>query len=257
MPARRPFIGGNFKCNGSLDFIKSHVASIASHKIPESVDVVVAPSFVHLSTAIAANTSKCLKIAAQNVYLEGNGAWTGETSVEMLLDMGLSYVIVGHSERRRIMGETNEQSAKKAKRALDKGMTVIFCTGETLDERKANNTMEVNIAQLEALKKEIGESKKLWENVVIAYEPVWSIGTGVVATPEQAEEVHVGLRKWFAEKVCAEGAQHIRIIYGGSANGSNCEKLGQCPNIDGFLVGGASLKPEFTTMIDILAKTRA
>nr|2YC6_A Chain A, Triosephosphate Isomerase [Giardia intestinalis]4BI6_A Chain A, TRIOSEPHOSPHATE ISOMERASE [Giardia intestinalis] len=256
MPARRPFIGGNFKCNGSLDFIKSHVAAIAAHKIPDSVDVVIAPSAVHLSTAIAANTSKQLRIAAQNVYLEGNGAWTGETSVEMLQDMGLKHVIVGHSERRRIMGETDEQSAKKAKRALEKGMTVIFCVGETLDERKANRTMEVNIAQLEALGKELGESKMLWKEVVIAYEPVWSIGTGVVATPEQAEEVHVGLRKWFVEKVAAEGAQHIRIIYGGSANGSNNEKLGQCPNIDGFLVGGASLKPEFMTMIDILTKTR-
>lgn len=257
MPARRPFIGGNFKCNGSLAFIKSHVFAIASHNIPDSVDVIIAPSSVHLSTAIAANTSKQLKIAAQNVYFEGNGAWTGETSVEMLLDMDLSHVIIGHSERRRIMGETNEQSAKKAKRALEKGMIVIFCIGETLDERKANKTMDVNIAQLEALNNELGDTKKLWKNVVIAYEPVWSIGTGVVATPEQAEEVHMGLRKWFAEKVCSEGAQHIRIIYGGSANSGNCEKLGQCQNIDGFLVGGASLKPEFMTMIDILAKTRA
>lgn len=134
-------------------------------------------------------------------------------------------------------------------------MTVIFCVGETLDERKANRTMEVNIAQLEALGKELGESKMLWKEVVIAYEPVWSIGTGVVATPEQAEEVH-GAPK----VVCGEGLCRGRTAYPyhlrGSANGSNCEKLGQCPNIDGFLVGGASLKPEFMTMIDILTKTR-
>lgn len=113
MPARRPFIGGNFKCNGSLDFIKSHVAAIAAHKIPDSVDVVIAPSAVHLSTAIAANTSKQLRIAAQNVYPEGNGAWTGETSVEMLQDMGLKHVIVGHSERRRIMGRPTSKAPRR------------------------------------------------------------------------------------------------------------------------------------------------
>lgn len=252
---RRPFIGGNFKCNGTKDFIKTHVAAIAGHKIPEGIDVAIAPAMPHLLFAQEVNTNKALKISSQNVYLQPPGAWTGEVSVEMLKDLGIEMTLVGHSERRRIMGETDEQSAQKAARALASGMTVLFCIGETLDERNAGKTMDVNIQQLEALRVAIKEPSH-WDHIVIAYEPVWSIGTGVVATPEQAEEVHSQLRKWVSEKVCPKVAESIRIIYGGSANKGNCENLGKCPNIDGFLVGGASLKPEFCEMIDILARVK-
>lgn len=255
---RVPFIGGNFKCNGSTDFIKAHVAKLAAHSIPAGVEVCIAPSMVHLHLAATVNTNKSLHVAAQNVYIQPSGAWTGETSVEMLKDMGVTYTLVGHSERRRIIGECNTLSAEKALRALQHGMTVLFCTGETLQEREAGKTMQVNIEQLQALKNQIDKAgdKGLWKGVVIAYEPVWSIGTGVTATPEQAQEVHASLRAWVAEHVCKDLAASIRIIYGGSANIKNCGALGKCPDIDGFLVGGASLKDEFLAMVDSLAATK-
>jgi triosephosphate isomerase len=195
-----------------------------------------------------------IQVVCQNIYIQKPGAWTGEIAIEQLQDLKLKTVLVGHSERRRIIGESNELCAKKAARALELGMHVIFCIGETLDERNAKKVDEVNFAQMEELRKLIKEEQ--WANVVIAYEPVWSIGTGVVASPQQAQEVHVSLRKWLSDKVSAKVAEAIRIQYGGSVTAKNCKELSECPDIDGFLVGGASLKPEFVEIVKITEQVK-
>ena len=180
----------------------------------------------------------------------GVGAYTGEISGDLLKDLGINWTLAGHSERRAgfgMPGETNEIVAKKAKAGLKAGLNVILCIGETLAARENDETMNVLVKQLSAVTKELKPED--WNNIVLAYEPVWAIGTGKVATPEQAEEVHNQLRQWLATNVSPEIAKTIRIIYGGSVNGKNCNSLIACPNVDGFLVGGAALKPEFVDII--------
>jgi len=168
----------------------------------------------------------------------------------MLADEDIPWVILGHSERRTIFREIDDEVGEKTQAALSNGIKVILCVGETLEEREAGKTLEIVERQLNAVaKKEID-----WSNIVIAYEPVWAIGTGKVATPEQAEEVHADIRKWLASAISEEAAKKTRIIYGGSVNGKNCTDLAAKPNIDGFLVGGASLKPEFLDIIACNAK---
>ncbi|KAK9755230.1 hypothetical protein RND81_01G011300 [Saponaria officinalis] len=163
----------------------------------------------------------------------------------MLVNLGINWVILGHSERRALLNETNEFVADKVAYALSQGLKVIACVGETLEQREAGTTMEVVAAQTKA----IADLVTNWDNVVVAYEPVWAIGTGKVASPAQAQEVHLELRKWLKDNVGAEVAESTRIIYGGSVNGGNCKELAAQPDVDGFLVGGASLKPEFIEIV--------
>lgn len=182
----------------------------------------------------------------------GFGAYTGEISAQMLLDSGVQWTLTGHSERRigfGIPGETNELVGRKTAVAVQAGMSVIACIGEQLADRENGTTMEVCSAQLAAISAQLQPED--WAKVVIAYEPVWAIGTGKVATPEQAEETHRQIREWVAAHVSAEVAAAVRIVYGGSVKGSNCRALIACPNIDGFLVGGASLLPEFADIIKV------
>lgn len=169
-------------------------------------------------------------------------------SVEMLVNLNIPWVILGHSERRLILNESNEFVGDKVAYALSQGLKVIACVGETLEQRESGSTMAVVAAQTKA----IAERVLNWDNIVLAYEPVWAIGTGKVATPAQAQEVHTELRKWLHENTGPEVAASVRIIYGGSVNGKNCKELAAQPDVDGFLVGGASLKPEF---IDIIASS--
>lgn len=165
----------------------------------------------------------------------------------MLIDLGVKWVILGHSERRHIIKESDDLIAEKTKYAISKGLPVIYCIGEQLEEREAGNTLNVCARQMDALKSKL--SKEDWGNVVIAYEPVWAIGTGKVATPEQAQEVHASVRSWVEKNIGSDTAAMIRIIYGGSVNAGNCKELAKKEDIDGFLVGGASLKPEFVDII--------
>ncbi|KAI0509827.1 hypothetical protein KFK09_010424 [Dendrobium nobile] len=165
---------------------------------------------------------------------------------EMLVNLGVTWVIIGHSERRALLGESNEFVGEKVAYALSQGLKVIACVGETLEQREAGSTVDVVSAQTKAIAERISD----WTNVVVAYEPVWAIGTGKVATPAQAQEVHFELRKWLKENVSAEVAESTRIIYGGSVNGANSKELAGQPDVDGFLVGGASLKPEFVDIIN-------
>lgn len=244
---RRYVIGGNWKCNGTKQSVKDLVELLNKVEIDtEQMEVVVAPPALHLETVQRLVQQK-INVCAQNVSLTGMGAYTGEISAEHLVDFGIKWTITGHSERRAYYGETDDIVAQKTKRALEHGLKVIFCIGESLEERNADKTMDVLRRQTSALAKIISEEQ--WENVVVAYEPVWAIGTGVVATPQQAQEAHKNLRTWVAENVSGEVAQQLRIIYGGSVKGDNCTELIALHDVDGFLVGGASLKPEFDTII--------
>lgn len=178
------------------------------------------------------------------------GAYTGEMNAAQAADLGLKYTLVGHSERRTLYNESDEEVAKKTKSALDTGLTVILCIGETLQEREAHKTDEVNARQLTAVRQLV----RSWNKIIIAYEPVWAIGTGKTATPVQAQDAHAQIRSWLVSNVSEEAAARIRIIYGGSVNEKNAEQLISQPDIDGFLVGGASLKPAFSSIVDACQK---
>uniref|UniRef100_H3G874 glyceraldehyde-3-phosphate dehydrogenase (phosphorylating) n=1 Tax=Phytophthora ramorum TaxID=164328 RepID=H3G874_PHYRM len=242
--SRKFFVGGNWKCNGSLGQAQELVGMLNTAKIPAGVEVVVAPSQVHAAT-VKASLRADVRVSGQDVWKQGNGAFTGETSAEMLKDLGAEYTLVGHSERRE-KGETNEVVAKKAAYALEKGLAVIACIGETKELREANKTVAYITEQLDAYAAEIND----WTNVVIAYEPIWAIGTGLTASPEQAQDVHASIRAWLKEKVSPEAAEKTRVIYGGSVGAKNAPELSQKEDIDGFLVGGASLKPDFLQIIN-------
>ncbi|KAK4562413.1 hypothetical protein RGQ29_005051 [Quercus rubra] len=240
------FVGGNWKCNGTKDSITKLISDLNSAKLETDVDVVVAPPFVYIDQ-VKNTLSDRIEISGQNSWVGKGGAFTGEISVEQLKDIGAKWVILGHSERRHVIGEDDQFIGKKAAYALSEGLGVIACIGEKLEERESGKTFDVCFQQLKAF----ADAVSSWDNIVIAYEPVWAIGTGKVATPLQAQEVHVAVRDWLKKNVSAEVASKTRIIYGGSVNGGNCAELAKQEDIDGFLVGGASLKgPEFATIVN-------
>ncbi|CAL9115320.1 unnamed protein product [Musa textilis] len=240
------FVGGNWKCNGTKDSITKLVADLNDAKLENDVDIVVAPPYIYVDQVKQSLTDR-IEISAQNCWVGKGGAFTGEISAEQLIDIGCKWVILGHSERRHIIGEDDQFIEKKAAFALSQNLKVIACIGEKLEEREAGKTFDVCFQQMKAF----ADSISNWTDVVIAYEPVWAIGTGKVATPQQAQEVHAALRDWLKKNVSAEVASFTRIIYGGSVNGSNCSELAKQEDIDGFLVGGASLKgPEFAIIIN-------
>lgn len=244
--ARKFFVGGNWKCNGTTEEVKKIVTMLNKAEVPSDdvVEVVVSPPFVFLSFVKSLMRSD-FEVAAQNCWVRKGGAFTGEISAEMLVNLGIPWVILGHSERRSLLKESDEFVGDKVSYALSQGLKVIACVGETLEQRESGSTMAVVAAQTKAISDKVSN----WTNVVLAYEPVWAIGTGKVATPAQAQEVHSDLRKWLKDNVSAEVAESTRIIYGGSVNGANCKELAAQPDVDGFLVGGASLKPEFIDII--------
>ncbi|KAI3652856.1 hypothetical protein MP228_002281 [Amoeboaphelidium protococcarum] len=244
---RKFFVGGNWKLNGSTSECDKLVQQLNDAQFDQSkVEVVVAPPSIYLSHVQSKVNSNIL-VSSQNCYLENKGAFTGEISPAMLKDIGVQWTILGHSERRTLFKEDDELICKKVAFALSQGLKVIFCIGETLEERESNKTLQVIERQLNALKKQVPSDLS---NIVIAYEPVWAIGTGKVATAQQAQEAHESIRKW-VEKSGYGGqvADSVRVIYGGSVNAKNCAELAQERDIDGFLVGGASLKPEFSDII--------
>jgi len=242
--ARKFFVGGNFKMNGTSSSIKEIVNNLNSASLDPNVEVVIAPPAVYLPL-VRDTIKNNIAPAAQNVYHKPNGAFTGEISVSQLADLSIPWTILGHSERRTILGETDEVVSQKTKYATENGISVIWCCGESLEEREAGKTVEVVTKQLESLKSHIQD----WSKIVIAYEPIWAIGTGKVATTEQAQEVHKAIRDWL-KSVSQKVADETRILYGGSVNEKNCGELGKQPDIDGFLVGGASLKPAFVDIIN-------
>jgi triosephosphate isomerase len=235
--ARKFFVGGNFKMNGSKSSIKSIVENLNNATLDPNVEVVISPPAAYLSYT-REHLKSGIEVAAQNVFNKPDGAFTGETSVSQLKDLGITWTILGHSERRTILKESDDDVSSKTKFATENGISVIWCCGESLEQREAGQTVDVVTKQLESLKSQISD----WSKIVIAYEPIWAIGTGKVATTEQAQEVHKAIRDWL-KSVSDKVADETRILYGGSVNEKNSGELSKQPDIDGFLVGGASLKP--------------
>lgn len=266
--SRKFCVGGNWKMNGDVKSITELAKILKTGPLDPNVEVVVGCPAVYISFArsllpesisiagqvrnqfeiniFIALSMSILFLYFQNAYKVKSGAFTGEIAPAQLKDVGADWVILGHSERRQIFGETDELVAEKTAFALSEGLKVIACIGETLQEREAGQTEAVVFRQMKALAAQI----KDWTNVVVAYEPVWAIGTGKTATPAQAQEVHAALRKWLVENVSAAVSASLRIQYGGSVTAANCRELASQGDIDGFLVGGASLKPEFVEIVN-------
>jgi triosephosphate isomerase len=236
---RRPFLAANWKMNKTVDetvmFLKEFIPMVDDAK---DADIVIAPPFTALHAASQLLHNSAISLAAQNVFYEDKGAFTGEVAPPMLTDVGCAYVIIGHSERRQYFNETDEIVNKKIKAAKKHGLDVIFCIGESLRERESGETLDV-------LKREIEEGLKDVppEGIVVAYEPIWAIGTGKTAAPEQAQEAHRYIRHRLTF-IYGDKADEIRILYGGSVTPENIVSLMACPDVDGALVGGASLKPD-------------
>ena len=228
--------------NNNLEETEALLSELSA-KLPNThADVVVAPTYVNLATAQRNLQSSAIKVAAQNMHFAENGAYTGEISADMLLNIHVDTVILGHSERRSYFGEDDALLAKKVQTALDKNMTIIFCFGEELEERKSDNHFTVVESQLKNALFQLDGTA--WENIVLAYEPVWAIGTGETATPEQAQEMHAFIRKTISEAYGDAIAEEVSILYGGSVKPTNAEDIFGKPDVDGGLIGGASLKAD-------------
>ncbi|MBO1923491.1 triose-phosphate isomerase [Thiomicrorhabdus sp. 6S3-12] len=240
---RKPFVAGNWKMHGSKASIESLVDGLnAQAEQIENVDMAVCPPAIYIDFVQGSLTTGKIAVGAQNIAEEPvQGAFTGETSVEMIKDLGCAYVILGHSERRAIYGETDAQVASKVKVALDAGVTPILCVGETLDERESGVMEKVIATQIDAVVDVVGI--EAFEKIVIAYEPVWAIGTGKTASPEQAQEVHAFIRGKLAG-LNAAVADKVIIQYGGSVKPDNAAELFVQADIDGGLIGGASLNAD-------------
>ncbi|MBR3837101.1 MAG: triose-phosphate isomerase [Clostridia bacterium] len=244
---RKTIIAGNWKMNKTPSEAAELAAAIAQIQ-GAKCEVVICPPFVDLFYAKKAIEGSCVKLGAQNCHFKESGAFTGEISADMLIEAGCEYVIIGHSERRQYFAETDETVNLRTKAALAKGLKVIVCVGETREERENGITENVIDRQIRLGLKDL--SKEEMANVVIAYEPVWAIGTGLTATNEQAEEVCKFIRGLIAKLFDADVAEETTIQYGGSMNAGNCAALLAMPNIDGGLIGGAALKPaDFATII--------
>lgn len=231
---RKPLVAGNWKMHGSREFVASHLQALQDSLPVDGVEVAVFPPFVYLAQASAMVREGNIALGAQTLCPEPEGAFTGEVSGDMLRDVGCSLVLVGHSERRQLYGEDNKAVAARFAAALKAGLTPVLCLGETLAEREADKTLDVVGAQLRAVMADNGPDAVA--AAIIAYEPVWAIGTGKTATPEQAQAVHGAVRE-----MLPDGGQATRILYGGSVKAANAAELFSQTDIDGALVGGASL----------------
>lgn len=242
---RKPMIAGNWKMHMTTKEARDLVSGILQQTKdvdPGNVDILVAPPYTALMAVAELLNGTPILLAGQNMHWEEKGAFTGEISPVMLKEVGCSHVIIGHSERRQYFGETNETVNKKLHAAFSHDLTPILCVGESLEQREANQTFTIIEEELkEGLN---GLTTKQVRSMILAYEPIWAIGTGKTASPEQAEEVHAFIRKWLREQVEKEAAEEIRILYGGSVKPENIEGLMTMENIDGGLVGGASLKAD-------------
>ena len=241
---RRKIVAGNWKMNTSVAEGVALAKAVAAGaiEVPSDVDIIIAPPFTHIVPVAEAVAGSRIAVSAQNCADEPKGAYTGEVAASMIAGAGCRYVILGHSERRQYYGETSEKLVKKMRLALAEGLKPIYCVGEKLEERNAGNHFAVVGAQLAEVLFELTPEEA--SKVVIAYEPVWAIGTGVTATSAQAQEIHAFIRGSLAGKFGSEFAAEISILYGGSCKPSNAAELFACPDIDGGLIGGASLKAE-------------
>ncbi|MFT6815005.1 MAG: triosephosphate isomerase [Sphingobacteriales bacterium] len=256
---RKKIVAGNWKMNTTYEGglkLASEIINMVQDEGDYLVEVILAPPYTHLSSiSKLIPTNSCVKLGAQNCHLEDSGAFTGEVSLPMLESIGVNSIILGHSERRKYYHESDKDVAKKTKKALDLGISPIICVGETEEQRAANKHFLLVKKQLEeAAFHTLNEDE--FSKVIIAYEPVWAIGTGKTASPEQAQEMHQYIRKCIAETYSISIAEGCTILYGGSCNEQSAENLFSQPDIDGGLIGGSALKSrEFMNIIKILAKS--
>ena len=249
---RVPFVAANWKMHKTVSEAVSYVTAFRMHKYPASdVEVVLAPPFTAIHAMAQALAETATRVAGQDLHWEASGAFTGEVSAQMLKEAGASHVIVGHSERRHVFGETDEEVNRKVRAAIEAGLTPIVCVGETLTERESDQTLAVLDRQLEGGLR--GVTGAQVGDAIVAYEPVWAIGTGRVATPEQAQEAHAHIRSRLAQMFGNESGERCRIIYGGSVKPSNVAELSGQLDVDGALVGGAGLGPD--SFAEIVAKS--
>ena len=239
---RKQIVAGNWKMNCDLSQTEYLLSQLKQQKLSNNTSVIVSPPFTNLYNTFESLRETPITVAAQNMHQATYGAYTGEVSAAMLKSIGVTTVILGHSERRAYFGEDNALLAQKVTTALEAEMTIIFCFGEELDDRKANGHFDL-------VKQQLGEglfhiSKNNWARVILAYEPVWAIGTGETASPEQAQEMHAFIRKSVAEKYSQSIADGVSILYGGSVKPSNAAEIFEKPDVDGGLIGGASLNAE-------------
>ena len=236
---RSKIVAGNWKMNKNLSETKALLSELLE-KLPKTeAEVIVAPTYVNLESAARILQSSDIKVAAQNMHFAKSGAYTGEISADMLLNINVDTVIIGHSERRAYFGETDDLLAKKVEAALANNMQVIFCFGEELEERKSGNHFNVVESQLK--NGLFNLPAEAWQHIVLAYEPVWAIGTGETASPEQAQEMHAFIRKTITEAYDSSIANEVSILYGGSVKPSNAQEIFSKPDVDGGLIGGAAL----------------
>ena len=240
MTSRTPIIAGNWKMHNTLAESAALVEALKKADNKNHAEIIVAPSYTSLAEVARLAKASAIEVAAQDVHWEDKGAFTSAVSPVQAKDAGATHTILGHSERRSVFGDTDEILNKKAAAALRHGLTIIFCVGETLQQREANETISVKGFTAEQLK-----------GLIIAYEPVWAIGTGKTATPDQAQEVHAAIRKFLAGKYGQEFADATRILYGGSVKDTNVDEIMAQPDVDGALVGGQALIAEkFTRIIN-------
>ncbi len=239
---RDQIVAGNWKMNNDQSQTQTLLNTLKNHKKPENVRVMVAPAFTQLSQCVTLLEEDMISVTAQNVNAAASGAYTGEVSVDMLKGVGVNTVILGHSERRSLYHENNTSLSDKVNTAIEAGMEIIFCFGEQLEERKSNRHFEVVKEQLsEAL---FHLSAEVWSQIVLAYEPVWAIGTGETASPAQAQEMHAFIRNLIQDHYTADLAQKVAILYGGSVKPGNAQEIFSMEDVDGGLIGGASLNAE-------------
>lgn len=248
---RQKIVAGNWKMNNGKGKTKNLITELQEEIKDLTLDntrVIIAPSFINLESAVTQTEDTKIEVVAQNMHQAKNGAYTGEVSADMLKSVGIRTVIIGHSERRAIFKESDEILAEKVNAALANGLEVIFCFGEKLEERKTDNHLLEVGSQLRNSILHIAAED--WSKVILAYEPVWAIGTGETASPEQAQEMHAFIRNVIAKKYTQEIADNLSILYGGSVKPANAKEIFSKPDVDGGLIGGASLKAvDFSSII--------
>jgi triosephosphate isomerase len=242
---RTKIVAGNWKMNKNINDSRALVNEIIANIDKDSLDntrVIVAPPYVNLSAVVESANNSTVEVAAQNMHQAESGAFTGEISAEMLKSVGVNIVLIGHSERREYFNEGSHLLTKKVEQALEHKMNVIFCFGEKLEDRQSNNHFEVVKEQLQDSLFHLNDVD--WDSIILAYEPVWAIGTGETASPAQAQEMHAFIRNLIAENYDQDLADRISILYGGSVKPANAEEIFSKPDVDGGLIGGAALKVE-------------
>jgi len=239
---RKKIVAGNWKMNNNKAETSALIADLKAKGSFNGVEVKVAPTAIHLAQAVEELSDSAIEVIGQNMHQATNGAYTGEISAAMLQSIGVNSVILGHSERRAYFNETDEALAEKVNTAVAHDMEVIFCFGEELDDRKSERHFEVVASQLK--KALFHLEAAAWKTIVLAYEPVWAIGTGETASPEQAQEMHAFIRNLIQESYGAEVAENVAILYGGSVKPANAQEIFSKPDVDGGLIGGAALKAD-------------